>query len=183
MGHKIKFYGEYKGVPIYRDFNIVDGEQVYIGNGQGCHTFYFKTVEEAKKFIDHFEEQLKKGVDYLGGRVGQVLIPIELCLECQCYYSYGTKEYKKYRPHNCKEFKEQLKKIALENTKPILYCFYWDDGEQKFFMLIHAERELVETLLNKYRKNQPYYDSDGWLHFLKQKGIKAEIVEPEYIYF
>ena len=35
----VRYYGTYKGVPIFRDYNVADNKQVYIGNGQGCDTF------------------------------------------------------------------------------------------------------------------------------------------------
>jgi len=44
---KIKEYKPYKGIMIFRDFNVVDGEQFYIGNGQGCGTFWFKNISSS----------------------------------------------------------------------------------------------------------------------------------------
>ena len=61
---RIKEYKPYKGVAIFRDYNVY-GEQVYIGNGQGCDTFWFRSVDEAKKFIDYFRDKI------ILNRVGQ----------------------------------------------------------------------------------------------------------------
>ena len=103
--NRIRHYKKYKGVPIYRDLYARD-EQVYIGNGQSCRTFWFKSILEAKKFINKFRDEMK--VSSSGSVTG--LIPIELCLNCKCHYSYGTEEWKKAkREFNCKDYKEQLK--------------------------------------------------------------------------
>jgi len=102
--HKIKTYKKHKGVPIFRDYNIVDGEQVYIGNGQGCGTFWFRDVKEARKFIDKFREEMD--IDHIGG---VSLILGKLCIKCRSYYSYGTKEWKKAKDRVCEEYKEELK--------------------------------------------------------------------------
>ena len=102
--HKIREYKKYKGVPIFLDYNVVDGEQVYIGNGQGCGTFWFKNIEKAKKFIDEFRD--KMDIDYLGG---VSLIPGKLCKKCKNYYSVGTKEREKAKDYVCGEYKEELK--------------------------------------------------------------------------
>ena len=109
MVHKIRVYKEYKGVPIFRDYNVVDEEQVYIGNGIGCHTFWFRNVREARKFIDKYRDRM---VVTENGSV-RGLIPRELCENCKNHYSYGTKEWKNANENNCFTFKEQLKKEAL----------------------------------------------------------------------
>jgi len=103
---RIRFFGKYRGVPIFKDYNIVDEEKVYLGNGQGCHTFWFKTVKEAKKFIDKYRDKINPNIRGLG------LIPEELCRNCKNHYSYGTEEWKNARENNCFEFKEQLKKAV-----------------------------------------------------------------------
>jgi len=108
----IKDYGTYKGVPIYQDFNVMDGEQVYIGNGQGCRTFWFKSVPEAKRFIDCYREQMK--ITNLGGVMG--LIPSELCRTCKGHYSWGSPNWKRARRDNCEDYKEQLKGETLASA-------------------------------------------------------------------
>jgi len=105
MGHNIKCYGEYFEVPIFQDHNVADGEQVYIGNGQGCSTFWFKTVEEAKNFIEKFSQRIKvydSGVVY-------ALIPKAMCEACKNHYSYGTAKWRRAKENNCFQFKEYLK--------------------------------------------------------------------------
>ncbi|GAI18589.1 unnamed protein product, partial [marine sediment metagenome] len=84
MGHNIRDYGSYEGVPVFRDSNVVDNEQVYIGNGQGCSTFCFKSVPEAKKFIDRYRDKIE--VTDIASVTG--LIPLEICQTCRGHYSY-----------------------------------------------------------------------------------------------
>jgi len=110
MGHKIRVYRPFRGIPIFRDYNVVDGEQVYIGNGQGCGTCWFRNVREARKFIEHFKDRIK--VDELGHVTG--LIPTSMCLECKNHYSYGTEGWRNASENNCFEFKENLKREALK---------------------------------------------------------------------
>ena len=103
----IRMYKPYKGVSILRDTNVV-GEQVYIGNGQGCGTFWFKNARDAKKFIDAYRDKME--VTNYGAVWG--LIPKELCENCKGHYSYGTPEWKKAKDWNCFKFKEQMKKAT-----------------------------------------------------------------------
>ena len=109
---KIRHYKPYKGVPISRDYNV-RGKQIYIGNGQNCGTFWFASVEEAKRFIDAYHDKIDPEKHGLG------LIPKELCERCQCHYSAFTKEYKKYKPFVCQKFKEELIRNALSNDKDV----------------------------------------------------------------
>jgi len=101
----IREYKPYRGIPIARDFNVADEQHVFIGNGIGCHTFWFRDVKDAKKFIDKYYSQIRD-VDL------KSLIPKSVCEKCQCHYSSFSKEYKKYIPYNCKKWKEMLKKYA-----------------------------------------------------------------------
>lgn len=103
----IKEYGPYKGVPIFRDSNI-GSEAVYLGNGQHCSTFFFKSVQRARKFIDHHEDGIKVQ------RQGHVkdLIPEELCQDCKNRYPHGTPEHSKAKQFNCKKHKKTLKKAS-----------------------------------------------------------------------
>ena len=105
MGHHIRIYKPYKEVPIFRDLNVVDGEQVYIGNGQNCGTFWFKNIWGARKFIDIYRDRIT--LTSIGGVRG--LIPKELCENCKGHYSYGTPEWKKAKYRNCTEFKKHMK--------------------------------------------------------------------------
>jgi hypothetical protein len=95
-------YSSYKGLLISRDTNVADGEQVYIGNGQGCNTFWFKSVSEAKNFIDYYCSEF--GV--------LDLIPRELCEDCRGHYSYQSAEWKRATRENCHDFKEALKRAV-----------------------------------------------------------------------
>lgn len=108
MGHNIRDWGAHEGVPISQDYNVADGEQVYIGNGQGCGTFWFRDTQEAKRFIDAYRERIK--VTDLGCVTG--LIPKALCEGCRGHYSHGTPKWKRAKDWNCHGFKEQLKEAA-----------------------------------------------------------------------
>jgi len=108
MGHKVRWLGEYKRVHIFKDYGVMDEEKIYLGNGQGCHTFWFKTVEDAKRFIDKYHESINPHMFGLG------LIPHNLCENCKNHYTYGTEEWKNAKENNCFNFKEELKKKALQ---------------------------------------------------------------------
>lgn len=102
----------YKGLELYRATNVY-GEQYYIGNGQGCGTFWFKTLKDAKKFIDHFIDRITQKSGHLG------LIPESVCSKCQNRYSPAVDpdKYRKYPPHACKELKERLISEALRRRR------------------------------------------------------------------
>lgn len=97
-------YPFYKGVAISRDTNIVDGEQVYLGNGQGCGTFWFEDVKEARKFILMFRPVIEV---YDTGCVD--IVPEKICKRCKGHYSFGSKEWKKAKERACKIFKKNMK--------------------------------------------------------------------------
>lgn len=64
--------------------------------------------------------------------------------------------------------------------------FYWGrDVDEQFIAKIEADADTVERLLDEYRRFDPEeYNRDGFIEFLKEKGIDAEIIEPdEWIYF
>jgi len=101
----IRDYGDYKGIPVFRDYNVADAEKVYIGNGQGCSTFWFRSVPEAKRFIDKYKDKIK--VTDIGSVTG--LIPPEICQTCKGHYSYQSPEWQKATRDNCQDYKEKLK--------------------------------------------------------------------------
>lgn len=74
----------------------VDGPKWYFTNGEGCRTIWFETAEEAALFL--FYHGYKTGTDS------------GLCKQCNCHYSFGTKEYKKYPQHACGAWKEKMPK-------------------------------------------------------------------------
>lgn len=83
---------------ISRDTNVL-GENVYYDDGQGCGTIWFKSVEEARKFIAKH------------GRIsGQ---DSGLCKNCQHHYSHGTKGWNTYKPWACHRWAKKLKKKCL----------------------------------------------------------------------
>lgn len=132
MSHKITDYKAYKGVPLFRDYNVCDGEQVYIGNGQGCRTFWFKTVQEAKDFIDHHRDTMT--ITDLGCVMG--LIPKEVCLNCKGHYSFGSPEWHKAERENCQDIKELIKKGGLNGT----VSGFWKGQRKGCSASLHLER-------------------------------------------
>jgi hypothetical protein len=80
---------------IHKDTNVY-GDNVYIGNGQGCSTIWFPSVSIAKKAFQ--KDGIMRG--YL----------LADCTKCQCHYSYSSKEYHKFEPHVCREAKEEYVK-------------------------------------------------------------------------
>jgi len=60
--------------------------------------------------------------------------------------------------------------------------FYY--SEDSFLMEIDADLKTIENELDAYREADEQYNADDWLKWLRQKGIKAKIIEPdEEIYF
>lgn len=104
----VKTIKEYKGILInredaaFRPFSF--DKQIYIGNGQGCHTFWFCNTQKAQKFIDKYIKKIK--ISNCGSVSG--LIPEKLCADCKGHYSYMTEEWKKAKDYNCSALKEKL---------------------------------------------------------------------------
>ncbi len=133
---KIRYYKPYRGVPIARDYSIY-GEQVYIGLSQGCHTIWFQSVEDAKKFIDFYENELKKAKDFR-------MIPEDLCRNCRNHYPIGSEEWRNSAEFNCKEYKEELKRKAGIKVK-----IYLSDGVHNYTRLIKVRKPQTCKLCNK----------------------------------
>lgn len=77
---------------ISKDTNVF-GANVYLTSGQGCSTIWFETVPQARKALKR--DGIKTGKDLVD------------CTKCNCHYSYGTREYRKYPPHLCGDAKEK----------------------------------------------------------------------------
>jgi len=77
---------------INRDSNVY-GDNVYLGNGQGCGTIWFKNVKSARKALS--QDGIKTDSDLAD------------CTKCSCRYSHGTKEWKKYPEYLCHPLKKQ----------------------------------------------------------------------------
>ena len=107
----IRDYRKYTGVRISQDSSIYK-EQMYLGNGQGCGTFWFKDLKEARIFIDEFRDKIKiTGFEHVD------IVPEELCKKCKCHYSFETKEWKKAKDYACKDYKKKLKKEANKKAR------------------------------------------------------------------
>ncbi|MCD6340883.1 MAG: hypothetical protein J7L51_02910 [Desulfurococcales archaeon] len=61
-----------------------------------------------------------------------------------------------------------------------IYEFYWGHhDDERFLMEVEAEPEEVERLLEEYRASDEEYDDEGWLEFLRGRGIRARTLRPE----
>ncbi len=97
---------EQNGRQIHIDKNHdVGGNQFYIyenSGGEGCRTIWYPTLETAKKEVERLfktSEKVATGADS------------GLCNECQNRYSYGSKEWKKYKPSKCESFKSAKTRV------------------------------------------------------------------------
>jgi len=77
---------------IKKDLNVY-GDNVYLGNGQGCDTIWFKTVPQARKALER--DGIKTGHDLCD------------CSKCGCHYSFQSPGWKKYPQHACSAAKEE----------------------------------------------------------------------------
>ena len=85
---------------IYKDdikkYWPIYGNNVYLTNGQGCHTVWFPTVPVARK-------ALKKDGIITGKDLAD-------CSKCQCHYSYSDPIHDTLEPHICRQAKEDYAK-------------------------------------------------------------------------
>jgi hypothetical protein len=66
-----------------------------------------------------------------------------------------------------------------------LYCFWWNNGfgdedEEEVYLLIKAEKKVVEKLLNELKNKDPDYNIFDWFDFLDKHGIKWKELDPDY---
>ena len=99
-----------KTLEIRKNHNIMDKTKCHIcnesENGEGCRTIFY-TLKAARKEVKRLfstGEKIKTGRDF------------GLCEQCQCHYSYGTKEYRKSKSFACHKQKEQYSD-SVENSK------------------------------------------------------------------
>jgi hypothetical protein len=81
---------------IHKDLSVLDPYNVYIGNGYGCGTIWFKNVKAARKALD--KDGIKTGRDLVD------------CKKCACKYSLYSKEHKEYPVYLCFDAKEAYAK-------------------------------------------------------------------------
>ncbi len=83
------------GDGIFRDTNIVDEANVYIGeNGQGCSTVWFKSVPDARMAYENNDYREPDGSD------------AGLCEQCACHYSASDPKQKGKPFHACTDWKD-----------------------------------------------------------------------------
>ena len=79
------------------------------------------------------------------------------------------------------EVLETLKKIGKE--KPINYYELTDEEGSYGIVATSLSREEFEKLVEEYKATDEYYNNEDLIEFLKEKGIEAELIEPEEVYF
>lgn len=84
---------------IVRYYNIVDDKQVFVANGMGCDTVFYKSVPEARALINHLG-RIPNGRD------------ANLCKVCQNHYSPTEAGYKLFPPMACKDYKNGLSTLG-----------------------------------------------------------------------
>jgi len=63
-----------------------------------------------------------------------------------------------------------------EKESRYIYNFYWDNGREGFLLETDAPREVVEKLLDEYRKIDEFYDNEGFRDLLEERGYVAVII-------
>lgn len=91
------------GDDIHRDTNV-SGDNVYVDNGCGCNTVWYKSVPACRALLRHLG-RVPDGHD------------LGLCELCSCSYSVVQKGNKAYPEFVCKSYKEGLSKLANEILK------------------------------------------------------------------
>ena len=81
---------------IKRDFAVL-GNNVYLENGQGCGTIWYKTVPIARK-------ALKSSSKIVSGR------DLADCNKCRCHYSIVHEDYLKFDEFICAKAKADYAK-------------------------------------------------------------------------
>lgn len=88
-------------VRIYKDgitkrCSDILGNNVYLTNGQGCDTIWFKTVKAAQRAFK--KDGVKTGHDFFD------------CSKCGCHYSITEKGFRFYPQYACRTVTEEYAK-------------------------------------------------------------------------
>lgn len=87
---------------IHRNMEVVGPDNVFFGNGQGCGTIWFSSVDEARHFLQAFGK--------LSGFASK------LCENCGCHYGRGHYFWKRYPNHICQAWKKEIREKARRQT-------------------------------------------------------------------
>lgn len=94
--HDIRQYFDENGILVSVDYDI-KGNNVYLTDGQGCGTIWFKSTIEARKAFK--QDGILRGSDLFN------------CTKCRCHYSFTNDLiYFKYLPYRCSRFKRAYAK-------------------------------------------------------------------------
>jgi len=81
-----------------------------------------------------------------------------------------------------KEVRKLLKIKSREKERANYFKLVDGDGEYGIVKVALSKKEF-KKLLDEYRESDPDYDNEGLIEFLKEKGIEAELINPEEVYF
>jgi len=81
-----------------------------------------------------------------------------------------------------KQVRKLLKIKSRKKERANYFKLVDGDGEYGIVKVALSKKEF-EKLLDEYRESDPDYDNEGLIEFLKEKGIEAELINPEEIYF
>lgn len=128
-------YDNGDGIGISKDTNVC-GDNVYIENGQGCGTIWFKNVKEATEFLKKYG--MISGLDS------------GLCKECSCHYSIADKNHKKYPKFACRHWKEGIKnnKVDLPMPGDAVEMINYDSD-----MIADKSIGIIEGSIGEYKKD------------------------------
>jgi len=130
---------------IHKD-TAVYGDNVYIGNGQGCGTIWFKSMAQARKAFQ--KDGIKTGCHLFD------------CLKCACHYSAWDVKQKDFEFHACSKVKEgyaaQFSSVAearvLKDTKDTIGWRYYKKTKKWKRIRVSTPKDAVKWHRNLYIK-------------------------------
>jgi len=97
----------------------------------------------------------------------------------------GVAEVRDGAPYLCFDYLVGAVKKALEVVKKHQLNYYQleDDEDTYGIVATPLPREEFERLVEEYKATDEYYNNEGLVEFLKNKGYEAELIEPESVWF
>lgn len=71
----------------------------------------------------------------------------------------------------------QFKEVAMAKKKLYYYELVDGDGSYGIVATNIPEKEFVK-LVEEYKESDIYYDNEGLIDFLREKGYEADLIEP-----
>ena len=72
---------------------------------------------------------------------------------------------------------------VIEEKKSLNYYELGDEEGTYGIVATPLSKKEFEKLVEEYKATDEYYNNEDLIEFLKEKGIKAELIEPEEVYF